>query len=151
MTQSASRPTANLAPATPGQYVPGIVGFEHCPVPASQIPALWQGSLGCAHITGLIPVHNPSRQKSVRVQPLPSLQKVPSVLTGFEHFPVPGSQVPMSWHWSLAVHTTGLLPAHAPAWQVSVCVHAFPSLHRLPSGFAGLEHCPVPGSQVPMS
>lgn len=36
-----------------------------------------------------------------------------------------------------------------PAWQVSVCVHALPSLHGLPSGFAELEQIPVAGLQVP--
>src|SRR5262249_20740477 len=37
----------------------------------------------------------------------------------------------------------------APAWQVSVCVQALPSLHAVPSAAAGLEHCPVPGLQTP--
>jgi hypothetical protein len=35
-----------------------------------------------------------------------------------------------------------------PAWQVSACVHALPSLHAVPSAFAGLEQ-PVVGSHVP--
>ena len=46
---------------------------------------------------------------------------------------------------------TGFVPAHLPAWQVSVCVQALPSLQALPSGFAGFEHEPVAGSQVPAS
>jgi hypothetical protein len=37
-----------------------------------------------------------------------------------------------------------------PAWQVSVCVQALPSLHVVPSGFAdGAAHRPDAGSQVP--
>ena len=36
-----------------------------------------------------------------------------------------------------------------PAWQVSVCVHALPSLHAVPSALFGFEHVPVEGSQVP--
>ena len=31
------------------------------------------------------------------------------------------------WHWSAAVHVTGLLPVHAPAWQASLWVQALPS------------------------
>ena len=38
---------------------------------------------------------------------------------------------------------------HEPLWQVSVCVHALPSLQALPSGFAGFEQTPVAGLQVP--
>src|SRR2546422_1373308 len=53
------------------------------------------------------------------------------------------------WHWSEAVQTTGLLPVHTPLWQVSVCVQALPSLQVLPLAFAGFEHVPVAGSQVP--
>jgi hypothetical protein len=37
----------------------------------------------------------------------------------------------------------------APAWQVSDCVQALPSLHEAPSAFAGFEHTPVPVLQVP--
>ncbi len=38
---------------------------------------------------------------------------------------------------------------HAPAWQVSVSVQAFPSLQAVPSGPAGFEQTPVAGSHVP--
>jgi len=47
------------------------------------------------------------------------------------------------------VHVTGFEPVQVPLWQVSVCVHAFPSLHALPSAFAGFEQMPVDVSQVP--
>jgi len=47
------------------------------------------------------------------------------------------------------VQTIGFAPVQAPAWQVSDCVQAFPSLQAVPSGFAGLVHWPVDGSQVP--
>src|SRR5439155_4177291 len=53
------------------------------------------------------------------------------------------------WHWSEAVQTTGLPPAQIPLWQVSVCVHALPSLQAVPLAFAGFEHVPAAGSQVP--
>ena len=44
---------------------------------------------------------------------------------------------------------TGLLPTHAPAWHVSVCVQLLPSLHEVPFAAIGFEHWPVWGSQVP--
>jgi hypothetical protein len=47
------------------------------------------------------------------------------------------------------VHTTGLLPLQTPVWQVSVWVHAFPSLQLVPFGAAGFEQTPVPVLQTP--
>jgi hypothetical protein len=60
------------------------------------------------------------------------LQAAPFGFTGFEQTPVPVLHTPASWHWSLAVHTTGFDPVHTPAWQLSLCVHAFESLHVVP-------------------
>ena len=57
----------------------------------------------------------------------------------------------MLWHWSSAVQTTGLLPVQLPAWQLSVCVQASPSLQPVPLGFEGLEQTPVALLQVPAS
>src|SRR5439155_1732652 len=56
---------------------------------------------------------------------------------------------PAVWHWLAAVHTTGFAPTQAPAWQVSLCVHALASLQLVPLGLAGLLQAPVAGSQVP--
>jgi len=47
------------------------------------------------------------------------------------------------------VQITGLAPEHTPAWQVSLCVQAFPSSQVVPLAFAGLEHAPVAGLHVP--
>jgi len=47
------------------------------------------------------------------------------------------------------VQTTGLAPVHVPAWQVSACVQASPSLHAVPFAFSGFEHTPEAGLQVP--
>src|SRR5438552_7872148 len=102
-------------------------------------------------MTGFVPLHSPAWQVSVPVQALPSLQAVPSGVAGFEHAPVAGSQVPASWHWSAGAQVAGFVPAHTPAWQVSVRVQALPSLQAAPSGFAGFEHAPVAGSQAPAS
>jgi hypothetical protein len=38
---------------------------------------------------------------------------------------------------------------HVPAWQVSLCVQAFPSEHEVPLAFAGFEQTPVLVSHVP--
>src|SRR2546428_7569019 len=43
------------------------------------------------------------------------------------------------------------MPMHVPLVQVSVMVHALPSLHAVPLALAGFEHAPVVGSQVPAS
>src|SRR5437763_12702234 len=91
----------------------------------------------------------PAWQVSVWVQALPSLQAVPSACCGVEQVPLAGSQTPATWHWSSALQTTGLAPVQVPAWQVSVCVQAFPSLQAAPSALAGLEQVPLAGSQVP--
>ena len=85
-------------------------------------------------MTGLPPVQAPCWQVSDWVQALPSLQAVPSGAAWLEHCPVPGLHVPATWHWSEAVHTTGLEPVHAPLWQVSVWVQALLSLQALPLG-----------------
>src|SRR5262245_23115628 len=91
----------------------------------------------------------PAWQESDCVQALPSLQLAPSAFTGVEQEPVAGSQVPVSWHWSIGVQTTGLAPVQTPAWQESDRVQALPSSQLEPSAFAGSEHMPVAGSQVP--
>ena len=80
---------------------------------------------------------------------LPSLQLVPFVATGFEQAPVVELHVPAVWHWSLAVHVTGLAPVHVPFWQESLCVQALPSLHVVPLVASGFEHAPVVVLQVP--
>jgi hypothetical protein len=70
-------------------------------------------------------------------------------LAGFEQTPVLGLHVPAVWHWSGLGQTVGVPAEHTPAWQVSVVVQAFPSLHVVPFAFAGFEHTPVVGLQVP--
>jgi hypothetical protein len=61
------------------------------------------------------------------VHALPSLHAIPSVATGFEQVPVNGAQTPATWHWSLAVQTTGFEQTQTPAWHESLCVQALPS------------------------
>jgi hypothetical protein len=129
------------------------------------------------HTTRLAPVQAPAWQLSFWVHALPSEQALPFGRVGVEHVPVAGSHVPASWHGLSAAHTTGLAPVQVPCWHVSVRVHGLPSLQAVPSlalvpvqaplwqlsptvqaspsshgvalGFAGVEHMPVPGSQVP--
>jgi hypothetical protein len=66
------------------------------------------------HTTGFSPRHVPERQRSVRVQALPSLQTLPFALAGFVHAPVAMSQAPGRWQSSDAVQATGLPPVHTP-------------------------------------
>jgi hypothetical protein len=47
------------------------------------------------------------------------------------------------------VQVTGFEPVHVPDWQVSVWVHALPSLQVVPLLATGFEHAPVEVSQVP--
>src|SRR3989442_537182 len=123
----------------------GTGAYTH-PVGGLQLSAVH--GLPSSHLRGL-PLQTPPEQVSPVVQALPSLQALPLIFTGFEHVPVLGSQVPTTLHWSEAVQTTWLLPLHTPLWQVSVCVQALPSLQALPLAFAGFEHVPVAGLQVP--
>jgi hypothetical protein len=102
-------------------------------------------------ITADPPTQAPPWQVSPALHPLPSLHAVPSAFDVYTHSPVAGLQFPASWHASGALHGTDADPVHAPAWQVSVCVHAFPSLHVVPSGFGGCVQLPVDGSHVPAS
>src|SRR5258706_485477 len=142
-------PMLHALPSSQG--VPsGCVGFEQAPDVGLHVPTSWHGSLA-AHATGLVPAQMPARHVSVCVQALPSLQAVPLGLLGLEQVPEVGLQVPGSWHWSLAVQTTGLAPAHTPPWQVSVRVQALLSLQAAPLGLLGLEQVPEVGLQVPGS
>ena len=94
-------------------------------------------------------MHVPLRQLSLCVHALPSSHPVPSATAGFEQAPVAGLHVPAAWHWSLALHVTGLLPVQLPDWQLSLCVHALPSLQAVPLATCGFEHAPVAGLHVP--
>jgi hypothetical protein len=86
--------------------------LEHAPLVGSQLPAVWQASLA-VQVTA-VPAHVPPAHESPVVQGLPSLQLVPSGAVAVEQVPVDGLQVPGTWHWPLAVQTTGLLPVHVP-------------------------------------
>jgi len=126
----------------------GASRLEHTPVAGLQVPATWQPS-SAVHTTGLAPVQTPAWQVSLRLQALPSSQGLPFGLGGSRHRPVNGSHAPDTWHWSLAVHTTVLVPTHAPSWQWSPCVHRLPSTHAIPFVAGGLEHTPVAGLHAP--
>src|SRR5438132_81289 len=133
----------------PPQGAPwSLAGLLQTPEAGLQGPAVWHWS-AAVHTTGFAPTQAPAWQVSLCVHALASLQLVPLGLAGLLQAPVAGSQVPAVWHWSAAVHTTGFAPTQAPAWQVSLCVHASPSLHGAPLGLAGLVQEPDAGLQVP--
>ena len=96
-----------------------------------------------------VPTQMPARHVSVCVHASSSLQLVPSGAGELEQLPFVGSHVPAAWHWSVALQTTGLLPMHTPAWQLSVRVQALPSLQVVPSAAGGFEQAPLAGLHVP--
>ena len=96
---------------------------------------LWQPPLA-SHVS--LPLHA-----------FPSEHDVPAAAAGVLHVPVDVLQVPATWQASAAAQTTAAPPAHVPAWQLSPCVHAFPSEHEVPSALLGWEHVPVLTSHVP--
>ena len=114
------------------------------------MPATWHWS-EAVHTTGLAPTQAPAWQLSVWVQALPSVQLAPLAFGGFVQTPLAGLHTPATWHWSEAVHTTGLAPTQAPAWQLSVCVQALPSVQVAPLAFAGFVQTPLAGLQTPGS
>jgi hypothetical protein len=96
------------------QAVPlAAAGFEHCPVLGLQVPATWHAS-EAVQVTEFDPVHVPLWQESVWVHAFPSLHVAPLAAAGFEQVPLVGSQVPATWHWSVAVHVTWLLAVQTP-------------------------------------
>jgi predicted membrane protein len=131
------------------QLVPAETGVWLTPVTGSHASAV-HGLL--SSVAGGVPgEHVPDEHVSEPLHTVPSGHGVPSGLDGFEQVPVAGLQVPASWHWSLAVQTTGFAPVHVPAWHASLCVQASASLHAEPSAFAGSEQVPLAGSHVPAS
>jgi hypothetical protein len=133
----------------PVHTVPSATGaLEQVPLLGSHVPAVWQSSVA-THVTGFDPVQVPVWHVSVCVHAFPSVHDVPSDAGGFEQAPVLGVHVPATWHWSLAVQVTGLPPVQAPLWQVSVCVHALPSLQVVPFAATGFEQTPVVVLHVP--
>jgi hypothetical protein len=129
----------------------GFGNDTHCPVLGSQLGGSKHGAsapLGW-HKTLLDPMQTPPEHVSTVVHALPSLQAAPSGFAGFEHCPVAGSQVPAVWHVSVAMQMVSP-PVHAPLSHRSPVVHALPSSHAVPVGFAGLEQ-PVTGSHTPAS
>jgi hypothetical protein len=122
-------------------------GLLQTPLLALHVPTEWHWS-EALQTTGLPPEQFPDWQVSVRVQALPSSHWVP-LSAGFEQVPLAGLQVPTPWHWSAAIHVTGLEPLQDPDWQVSVSVHLSPSLHAVPLAALGFEQLPLVGSHVP--
>src|SRR4051794_32052610 len=92
----------------------------------------------------LPPTHAPAWQESVWVHALASLQVAPSAFAGFVHTPDAGLHTPASWHWSWAVHVTGVPATHTPAaLQVSAPLHALPSAQDVPAAALTCEHVPL--------
>jgi hypothetical protein len=92
----------------------------------------------------------PDWQVSLCVQPLPSLQEVPFGRSGFEQTPVPVLHVPRRGTESSACRRRVAADAR-PAWQVSVCVQALPSLQPPPFAMMDTVVCPAgPAAHPPV-
>src|SRR5204862_295728 len=144
----ASQASVRVQALPSSQPVPsGLAGLLQTPDAGLQVPAVWHW-VAAVHTTGLAPTQAPAAQVSVCVQALASSQLVPLGLAGLLQAPDAGSQVPAVWHWSAPVHRTEFAPTQAPAWQVSLCVHALASLQLVPLGLAGLLQAPMAGLQV---
>jgi hypothetical protein len=96
-------------------------------------------------------LHAPPWQVSDCVHALPSLHAAPfGCGVAAEQRPDCGLHTPAAKQGIPgAGQTMGLLPAHAPDTHVSVWVQPLPSLHIVPSGFAGNTQTPVCGLHVP--
>jgi hypothetical protein len=97
-------------------------------------------ALPSSTFTGVPGVHEPVWQVSEPLHWSPSEQGAPSGFVGLVHCPVEASQVPASWHASIALQVTGAPGLQEPAWQVSEPLQALPSPHEVPFGLAGSEH-----------
>jgi hypothetical protein len=99
-----------------------------------------------------VPPHTPPVHTSLVVAASPSSQGVPLAAAGSLHRPVAWSQVPASWHWSLAVQVTAAqrsTPPHTPPVQTSLVVAGSPSSQTVPLAAFGSLHRPVAESQLP--
>ena len=141
-------PIRQVCPGIPHAVPLAASGFEQTPVVGSHDPATWHSS-SAVQVLLVPPPQTPAWQVLPDVHWFVSLQAVPSMASGFEHAPVPGSQVPATWHWSDAGHVLTVPPPQTPAWQVLPDVHWFVSLQAVPLATAGFEHTPVAGSHVP--
>ena len=95
----------------------GVV-YEQVPVAALHVPGEAKHAGGEVHEIGVPGVHIPFMHAMVPVHEFPPPpQLVPSAAAGFEQVPLLGLHTPATWQSSLAVHTTGLDPVHAPLLQ----------------------------------
>jgi hypothetical protein len=98
---------------------------------------------------GAVPArHVPAWQSSAPLQTVASAHEAPSGLSGFEHTPVVGLQVPASWQASRATQVTAVPETHSPvALHVSAPLHALPSAQLVPAA-TGVWLTPVEASQL---
>jgi hypothetical protein len=142
----ASQVSAPLHALPSLHVVPLATGAWCTPVGGSQLSVVhWLlssmgGAVPATHVPE--PLH-----ASTPLHALPSVHVVP-LATGVCVTPPAGLHASVV-HGLLSSVATLPVPVHAPAWHVSVAVHALPSVHVVPLTFAGFEHAPVGGSHVP--
>jgi hypothetical protein len=119
------------------------VGAGQVPVVSEQLPATWQLSAAGGQLIWVPPQAPLPSHTSPVVHLRPSSHAVPRGLGAPPmHAPLFGSQVPAEVQAEAPEHWTGLAPTHFPAWQVSVCVQALPSLQAPPSAAGVWTHLP---------
>jgi hypothetical protein len=99
--------------APPAQVSPVVQAFWSlhdavllvCTQPLAELQLSSVHTLPSSQFRGAPPTHAPEAHVSCVVHAFWSSQVVPSCLFGLLHTPVPGLQVPGSWHWSLAVQS----------------------------------------------
>jgi hypothetical protein len=106
-------------------------------------------ALPVLQFSGVPDAHCPCWHVSIPSQTLALPQATPSC-TGVLMQPVVGLQE-SSVHWLLSLQSVGPPLTQVPLLQESLFVQALPSLHEPPLGFAGFEHTPFAGLQVPTS
>src|SRR5262245_48051246 len=95
--------------------------------------------LSAAGRTGVPPPHTPAAQVVPAGPAVAASHEAPSLPVGFEHSPLPGSQVPATWQASSGAHARGEPAAQSPPWQVSFWVQGLPSLQPVPLGWLPQE------------
>ena len=132
------------------------IGSPHRPVFGSQVPTVWHWSLA-VQLTAAQrsnPLQTPPVHTSLVVAGSPSSQPLPLLAAGLLQTPVPWSQLPTSWHWSLAVQVTAAqrsTPLQTPPVHTSLVVAGSPSSQTVPLSAAGSLQMPVAWLHTPES
>jgi hypothetical protein len=135
---------APIIPPTVMHVAPSVI-FVNTHVPLGELQApVWQGS-GGGHAMAAPGTQLPPLHLSPTVHPSPSEHEAPSLFWVTQ--PAVALHVATRHELLGCAHMTAAPPPHVPAMQVSPVVHAFASLHMVPSAETG--HVPPGEMHVP--